>query len=43
MKKSVYGITATAPRITKTAAILLATALSVPAFAILSLIEVLMF
>lgn len=43
MKKSVYGITAAAPRITKTAAILLATGLSVPTFAILTLVEALLF
>ncbi|WP_269144911.1 hypothetical protein [Pseudosulfitobacter pseudonitzschiae] len=43
MKKSVYGVTATAPRITRTAAILLATGLSIPTFAILTLVEALLF
>jgi len=41
MKKSVYGITVTAPRMTRTAAILLATGLSIPTFVILSVLEAL--
>ncbi|UOA27059.1 hypothetical protein DSM107133_01770 [Pseudosulfitobacter sp. DSM 107133] len=43
MKKPVYGITATAPRMTRSAAVLLATGLSIPTFAILTLVEAFMF
>ncbi|MFX4298105.1 MULTISPECIES: hypothetical protein [Roseobacteraceae] len=43
MKKSVYGITASAPRMTRTAAILLAAGLSIPTFVILTAVDTLVF
>ncbi|MEM9636991.1 MAG: hypothetical protein AAGA94_05045 [Pseudomonadota bacterium] len=39
MKKTVQGVSAPAPRMTKTAAFLIATGMSIPVFAILTLIE----
>ncbi|WP_298969766.1 hypothetical protein [uncultured Roseobacter sp.] len=43
MKKTVQGVAAPAPRMTKTAAFLIATGMSIPVFAILSLVEWLWF
>ncbi|MDW3184338.1 MULTISPECIES: hypothetical protein [unclassified Roseobacter] len=39
MKKTVQGVAAPAPRMTKTTAFLIATGLSIPVFAILTLID----
>lgn len=39
MKKTVQGVTAPAPRMTKTAAFLIATGMSIPVFALLTLAE----
>ncbi|WP_298912479.1 hypothetical protein [uncultured Roseobacter sp.] len=43
MKKTVQGISAPAPRLTKTAAFLIATGMSIPVFAVLTLVEWLWF
>jgi hypothetical protein len=39
MKNSVFGISASAPRLTRAAALLVATALSVPVFVALTVID----
>ncbi|WP_272874423.1 hypothetical protein [Pseudaestuariivita rosea] len=39
MSKRVYGISAPTPRITKTAAFLVATVISVPVFVLLTLVD----
>ncbi|MGC3936754.1 hypothetical protein ACOTTU_03000 [Roseobacter sp. EG26] len=43
MKKTVQGLSAPAPRLTKTAAFLIATGMSIPVFAVLTLVEWLWF
>ncbi|WP_257883651.1 hypothetical protein [Roseobacter insulae] len=43
MKKTVQGVSAPAPRMTKTAAFLIATGMSIPVFAILTVVEWLWF